>query len=88
MTNFQPDWAIHPGEMVREYRKEIRISPHDLAGETGLTVGELYDLESGKTDIDDFLAEKLSEVFGTSKQFWFNLQANYNEDYIRINSTK
>ena len=74
--------------MLREYREEIRISPHDLAGETGLTVGELYDLESGKTDIDDFLAEKLSEVFGTSKQFWFNLQANYNEDYIRINSTK
>lgn len=86
MENF--DWCMHPGEFLKEIRQEKRISPHDLAGETGLTVGELYDLEEGRTNIDPFIAEQFARVFGTTKEFWLSLQSNYNEDYTRIHSTK
>lgn len=86
MADFEPDWCVHPGELVREYREHIRISPHDLAGETGLTVGELYDLEECRSDIDPLLASQLAQVFGTTQQFWINLQENYDKDFKRIHN--
>lgn len=88
MDDFNCDWCLHPGELLTEYREGIRISRHDLAGETGLTVGELCDIEEGRSGIDSFIAERFADVFGTTPQFWLNLQSNYEEDYARINSTK
>jgi len=84
-SNWDSDWALHPGSVLEEMRQEKNISPHDLAGETGLTVGELYEIEAGEADIDELLAERLGDIFGTGKQLWLNLQSLYEEDCSRIN---
>ena len=83
-SNWEADWCQHPGELISEYRQNLRYSLHDLAGELGLTVGELLEIEAGLEGIDELLSELLSRSFGTTKEFWMKLQSNYEEDYNRI----
>ena len=82
MENFNADWTSPPGGIVEELRLERRISLHDFAGETGLTVSEVQELEAGGFPIDSLLAERLEYVFGTEmpKSFWMTLEINYRND--------
>lgn len=59
---------------------ERRISLHDLAGETGLTVSEVQELEAGELPIDSLLAERLEYVFGRPEHYWMKLELNYRND--------
>lgn len=77
---FNPDWTAPPGWIVEELRLERRISLHDLAGETGLTVSEVQELESGELPIDSLLAERLEYVFGIPEHYWMKLELNYRND--------
>ncbi len=82
--SFNPDWASPPGSIVGELRLERRISLHDFAGETGLTVPEVLELEEGTLRIDPHLAERLEYVFGQPpEKFWLTLQLNYDNDLKR-----
>ena len=78
--NDNRDWTVPPGHLIEELRQERRISLHDFAGETGLTVPEVLELDSGALKIDPLLAERLEYVFGIPENFWLTLQNNYEED--------
>jgi len=75
-----PDWTAPPGYLVEECRRERNISLHDFAGETGLTVPEVLELERGERGIDLLLAERLEYVFGVPESFWLTLQKNFEVD--------
>jgi addiction module HigA family antidote len=69
---------IHPGETLREdFLKPIGMTPHRLAMELLVPATRVNDIIRGKRAITADTALRLARFFGTTPQFWINLQANY-----------
>lgn len=65
------------GEMLqKEYLDEMNITIKDLSEGAGIDLEDLKAVISNKKRVDDAMAAQLSVYFGTSTQFWLNLQAN------------
>ena len=69
---------IHPGETLREdFLKPLGLSAHRLAMELLAPATRINDIVRGKRAITADTALRLARYFGTTPQFWINLQANY-----------
>lgn len=62
--------AIHFGRQVRKARRERGWTVHDLARETGLTAGHISNIENGKRNPTDRLAQVFDRVF-PARAGWF-----------------
>ena len=72
---------IHPGETLREdFLKPLGLTANRLAMELMVPVTRVNDIARGKRAITADTALRLSRYFGTTPQFWTNLQANYDLD--------
>ncbi len=70
--------AIHPGETLREdFLKPLGLSVNRLAMELHVPVTRINDIVRGRRAVTANTALRLGRYFGTSPQFWMNLQANY-----------
>jgi len=70
---------IHPGETLREdFIKPLGLTASRLAIELRVPVTRVNDIIRAKRAITADTALRLARYFGTSPQFWMNLQANYN----------
>lgn len=87
-TTFQPNIAIHPGETLGELLDAISMSQIDLAKRTGLTPKTINEITGGKSSITPETALKLATVFGTSTEFWNNLERQYQEALSRLELEK
>jgi len=68
-------WAVHPGEILREeFLKPMGITPHRLACELHVSPPTINDIVLEKRGITPETAARLAKYFGTSEQFWLNLQ--------------
>ena len=69
---------IHPGETLREdFLKPLGLTANRLAMELLIPVTRINDIARGKRAITADTALRLARYFGTTPQFWMNLQANY-----------
>jgi antitoxin HigA-1 len=69
---------VHPGETLREdFLKPLNLTPNDLAIELQVPATRINDIARGKRAISADTALRLARYFGTTPQFWLNLQANY-----------
>jgi len=69
---------IHPGETLREdFLIPLGLTAHRLAMELLVAVTRVNDIVRGKRAITADTALRLARFFGTTPQFWMNLQANY-----------
>ncbi len=69
---------IHPGETLREdFPKPFGLSINRLATELFVPATRVNDIARGKRAITADTALRLARYFGTTPQFWMNLQANY-----------
>jgi addiction module HigA family antidote len=69
---------IHPGETLREdFLAPLGLSANRLAIELHVPVTRINDIVHGRRSITADTALRLARYFGTSPQFWINLQANY-----------
>ncbi len=69
---------IHPGETLREdFLKPLGLSANRLAIELHVPVTRVNDIVHCRRAITADTALRLARYFGTSAQFWINLQANY-----------
>ncbi|HSW51334.1 MAG TPA: HigA family addiction module antitoxin [Bryobacteraceae bacterium] len=69
---------IHPGETLREdFLKPLGMTANRLAIELQVPVTRVNDIVRGKRAITADTALRLARYFGTTAQFWMNLQANY-----------
>jgi antitoxin HigA-1 len=69
---------IHPGETLREdFLKPLGLSANHLAIELHVPVTRINDIAHGRRSITADTALRLARFFGTSPQFWVNLQSNY-----------
>lgn len=76
------DWRdpIHPGEILREELETIGVSPWRMARYLQIPDNRLYSILEGTRSITADTALRLSKFFGTSPEFWLNLQQSYELD--------
>lgn len=73
--NFPP---IHPGEILNEeFLKPLEISQSKLARDLDVPHRRINEIVLGKRNITPDTAIRLSVYFGTSAEFWMNLQTTY-----------
>jgi addiction module HigA family antidote len=73
-----PHWSIHPGEILREeFLKPMDISAYELAKRLHVPAPRVNDIVLERRGISADTAVRLSRFFGTTEQFWLNLQAAY-----------
>lgn len=79
---FDPDWAIYPGEHVREVMEGRGMTVQHMvdAGVPELPLGLIL---SGKRSICPDMAGRLEEALQVPARFWLNLQANFDERLAR-----
>ena len=71
-------WNIHPGEILREeYLKPLGLSVYVLAKELKLTRPRLNDIVLERRAVTADTAVRLARYFGTTAQFWMNIQSSY-----------
>jgi antitoxin HigA-1 len=75
--------AIHPGEHLAEELHELGISEAEAAWHLELPVTCVTELISGRRRITSDIAARLALWFGTSAQFWMNLQTIYDARVTR-----
>ena len=69
---------VHPGDVLREdYLIPLEITAYKLAKATHLSQTHIGDITRGERSVTALTALRLSEYFGTSPQFWLNLQNAY-----------
>ncbi len=69
---------IHPGETLREdFLKPLGLTANRLAIELQVPATRVNDIVRGKRAITADTALRLARYFGTTPQFWINLQTNY-----------
>lgn len=69
--------AIHPGEHLAEELAELKISASELARRLGVPPNRVTEILSGKRAVTGDTALRLAHFFGTSPEFWLNLQGIY-----------
>lgn len=68
----------HPGEIVKEdYLVPLDMSVNRLAAALGIGAARLNEIVRGKRGITADTALRLARYFGTSAEFWLNLQSLY-----------
>jgi len=69
---------VPPGETLREdFLKPLGLSVNCLALELRVPATRINDIVRGRRSITADTALRLARYFGTSPQFWTNIQANY-----------
>ena len=69
---------IHPGEVLREeFLDPMGISQYRLAKDTSVPARRINEIVHGKRGITADTALRLGRYFGTSAQFWMNLQDHF-----------
>ncbi|OFL67454.1 MULTISPECIES: HigA family addiction module antitoxin [unclassified Brevibacterium] len=69
---------IHPGEILLEdFIEGFGITQNKLAVSIGVPPRRINEIVHGKRGITADTAIRLARYFGTSEEFWMNLQSNY-----------
>jgi addiction module HigA family antidote len=69
--------AIHPGEHLAEELKELGMSAAELARKLNVPTNRITAILNGQRAITGDTALRLAHFFGTSAEFWLNLQCLY-----------
>jgi addiction module HigA family antidote len=69
---------MHPGEMLREeFLKPLGLTPYAVAKACGVPRTRVERIVREELGISADTALRLARFFGTSAQFWLNLQIRY-----------
>lgn len=72
---------VHPGEVLRdEFLEPMALSVYRLARALKVSRPRLNDLVLGRRGVTVDTAMRLGRYFGTTPEFWINLQTRYDLD--------
>jgi addiction module HigA family antidote len=75
---------IHPGEiLLEEFLKPLGISQNALARALRVPPDRINAIVQGKRSITADTALRLARAFGTTPQFWLNIQTRYDLEITR-----
>lgn len=69
--------AIHPGEHLALELEELGMSASELARHLRVPANRITTVLKGQRSITGDTALRLAHFFGTSPEFWLNLQISY-----------
>jgi addiction module HigA family antidote len=69
--------ALHPGEHLAEELKALGMSAAELARQLDVPTNRITQILNGTRAITGDTALRLAHFFGTSAEFWLNLQSLY-----------
>src|SRR3984893_6179584 len=69
--------VIHPGEHLAEELKELGMSAAELARKLDVPTNRITGILNGQRAITGDTALRLAHFFGTTAEFWLNLQSLY-----------
>jgi addiction module HigA family antidote len=72
-----PRTPIHPGEHLAEELRELGVTSAELSRQIDVPVNRITGILHGQRGITADTALRLGHWFGTSPQFWMNLQQLY-----------
>ncbi len=75
---------VHPGEVLsEEFLVPLEVTPYRLAKSVGISGPRAYELARGERSVTADTALRLAVFFGTTPEFWMNLQAHYDLEIAR-----
>ncbi len=81
MADFAP---IHPGAVLLEdFMRPLGLTRYALAKALGVTQVRIGEIVQGKRAISPDTALRLARYFGTSAEFWMNMQATHDLELAR-----
>jgi antitoxin HigA-1 len=69
--------SIHPGEHLAEELRELDMSAAELARRLDVPTNRVTQILNGRRAITGDTALRLAHFFGTTPEFWLNLQSLY-----------
>ena len=69
--------AIHPGEHLAEQPKELEMSAAELGRQLKVPTNRITGILNGQRAITGDSALRLAHFFGTSAEFWLNMQRDF-----------
>ena len=72
-----PRTPVHPGEHLAEELRELGVTAAELSRQIDVPVNRVTGIIHGQRGITADTALRLAHWFGTSPQFWMNLQQLY-----------
>jgi len=81
---YEPDYAVAPGETLRDTLESLGMSQKNLAKRTGLTVQTVSRILGGDQPITFETANKLEMVTGVPARMWNKLEMKYREQLSKI----
>lgn len=76
----------HPGEVLRDELAELRLSANAFAAKIKVPTNRVTEILAGRRSVSAETALRLGRFFGTSAQFWMNLQTNYDLKQAAVES--
>lgn len=81
MPNRKPRKPVHPGEILREeFMSEHGLSANRLARDLRVPGTRISEIVNERRGVTADTAMRLARYFGTSIEFWMNLQSTYDID--------
>lgn len=75
---------IHPGEvLLHDFLEPLGLSQYRLAHGLSVPPRRINEIVHGKRAVTADTALRLARYFGTSEQFWLNLQSRYDLEVER-----
>ena len=69
---------IHPGEILKEeFLEPLDLSANKLAKHIGVPTNRITAIVNGLRGVSGDTAIRLAKAFGTTAEFWMNLQMHY-----------
>ncbi len=82
MTELEP---TSPGEILQEeFLEPMNVTAYRLAKEVHIPQSRISDIISGKRGITADTAMGFAMYFGTTPQFWLNIQNQYDLDMLKV----
>ncbi|MEO3782443.1 HigA family addiction module antitoxin [Actinocorallia sp. B10E7] len=80
----EPDFAVPPGESIREFLDELGMSQRQLASRLGLSPKHVNQLIQGLVSLSPEVATRLELVTGMPAKLWNRLEADYQTAQQRL----
>lgn len=78
---------VHPGKVLQEeFLSPLGLTQYKLAKATHVPQSRIGNIIAGERGITADTALRLAKFFGTSAEFWMNLQARYDLERTRDES--
>lgn len=83
-AEFRPDYAVPPGDTIREMMDGQMLCEEDLAVLMDYDIEFICDLLAGETPLTPTVAKRLECALGVTKEFWLAREEHYRAARLKV----